>query len=69
MLESDYESEFVMATWLLEKVMGRLDQSCKTTNEEKLTNPLQNEQWAQLPWCASLLMKVRWVDRVSVYVW
>ena len=25
----------------------------KTINEEKLTNCLQKEQWAQLPWCAS----------------
>ena len=34
----------------------------KTTNEEKLTNPLQKEQWAQLPWCISMLMKVRWCE-------
>ena len=33
MLESDYESEFVNATWLLEKVMGLLDQSRQRTRK------------------------------------
>ena len=59
MLESDYESEFVMATRLLEKVMGRLDLS-KAENEEKLDNLFKKINWSNFPGVQALLMKVRW---------
>ena len=61
MLESDYESEFVMATRLLEKVMGRLDLS-KAENEEKLDNLFKKINWSNFPGVQALLMKVRWCE-------
>ena len=61
MLESDYESEFVMATRLLEKVMGRLDLS-KAENEEKLDNLFRKINWSNFPGVQALLMKVRWCE-------
>ena len=61
MLESDYESEFVMATRLLEKVMGRLDLS-KAENEEKLDNLFKKINWSNFPGVQALLMKVRCCD-------
>ena len=68
MLESDYESEFVMATWLLEKVMGHLDLS-KAENEEKLANLFKKINWSNFPGVQALLMKVRWCDEVVLWVW
>ena len=68
MLESDYESEFVMATRLLEKVMGRLDLS-KAENEEKLDNLFKKINWSNFPGVQALLMKVRWCDEVVLWVW
>ena len=58
MLESDYESEFVMARPRLEKVMGRLDLS-QTENEEKLDNLFKKINWSNFPGVQALLMKVR----------
>ena len=70
MLERDYESEFVMRTRLLEKVMSHLDQPCKTKNEEKLAMAtfFKGEMGPTSLVCK--LMKVRWcVEVVCVYVW
>ena len=64
MLESDYESEFVMATRLLEKVMGRLDLS-KAENEEKLDNLFKKINWSNFPGVQALLMKVRWCETLG----
>ena len=61
MLESDYESEFVMAMRLLEKVMGRLDLS-KIENEEKLDNLFKKINWPNFPGVQALLMKVSWCE-------
>ena len=64
LLESDYESEFVMATRLLEKVMGRLDLS-QTENEEKPDNLFKKINWPYFPGVQALLMKVRWCYEAS----
>ena len=68
MLESNYESEFVMATWLLEKVMGHLDMS-KTEIKEKLDNLFKKINWSNFPGVQALLMKVRWCDEVVLWVY
>ena len=64
MLESDYESEFVNATWLLEKVMGLLDQPRQTTRRNWLPPPLfKRSSGPNFPGVqAGLLMKVRWCE-------
>ena len=60
MLESDYESEFVNATRLLEKVMGLLDQP-RQKNEETLTN-FKSSNRPNFPGVQALLMKVTWCE-------
>ena len=47
MLESDYESEFVMATRLLEKVTGCLDLT--KTEQGETGQPFQEDQLAHPP--------------------